>query len=118
VSLASFVVRATSIHPNHIAQAGLQAYGVGRRLCVTSKGFLALIPAEARIGNWIALLKGASFPYVLRGSRGDAHLVLVGEAFIPTWLGPVTVGHQIKGAAEELMKRESNANLSSWIRVC
>jgi hypothetical protein len=109
---------ATSPHPNHRVHAGLQAYGVGRRLCVTSKGFLALIPAEARTGDWIALLKGASFPYVLRGSRGDAHVVLVGEAFIPTWLRPITVGGQSKGAAEELMKRVSNADLRSWIRVC
>ena len=109
---------AASPHPNYRVHAGLQKYGVGRRLCATSRGFLALIPAEARTGDPIALVNGASFPYVLRRSTGDADHVLVGEAFVPTWLGPVPIGPFENGVAEGMMRVACNASMNSWIRVC
>ncbi|KAF2833466.1 hypothetical protein CC86DRAFT_400085 [Ophiobolus disseminans] len=107
-----------SAHPNHRIHAGLQAYGVGRRLCATARGFLALVPAEACAGDSIALVNGASFPYVLRRSLGSADHVLIGEAFVPTWLGPTPIGPFENGVAEEMMRKACNTSMNSWIRIC
>lgn len=71
-------------HPNHRIHAGLQSYGAGHRLCITKRGLLALIPAEAQIGDPIALFRGATFPYILRKAKEESNYVLVGEAFIPS----------------------------------
>jgi hypothetical protein len=98
-------------HPNHKINNGLQMYGVGRRLGVTSGGFLALLPAQAHKGDVIALFQGATFPYVLRRVNNSHGFILVGEAFIPTWateIGEVDV---------EAACRKSNIDLKSWIQI-
>ena len=56
----------------------LRNYAVGRRLCISKKGVLGLVPEDARIGDSIVVFHGGSFPYIIRES-GDQH-VLVGEA--------------------------------------
>ncbi|EON69072.1 hypothetical protein W97_08385 [Coniosporium apollinis CBS 100218] len=102
-----------SPHPNHRVHAGFQSYGVGRRLCITKRGLLALIPAEAQIGDPIAVFKGASFPYVLRKSKEESNHILIGEAFIPSWVGGIGERN-----AETLMREEWRVGLHSWIRIC
>ena len=109
---------ATTPHRNRRAHAGLQLYGVGRRLCLTSRANLALIPAESLAGDSIALLRGASFPYVLRRTSNGMDHVLIGESFIPTWLGPTPIEHLSHGVAEELFRTAGNIDLRTWIRVC
>jgi hypothetical protein len=108
-----------SPHQNHRVHEGLKAYGVGRRLCITKRGYLALIPAETQVGDGVALFKGATFPYVLRKSvderfRGAAN-VLVGEAFIP---GLVTHSQVGERNAKVLAREEWKIGLEGWIWIC
>ena len=51
-----------------------------RRLGRTAGGLLCLLPAEAKIGDSIALLQGGATPYVLRAA-GEEY-TLVGEAYV------------------------------------
>ncbi|PVH71200.1 HET-domain-containing protein [Cadophora sp. DSE1049] len=37
-----------------------------RRFCVTSEGYIGLVPANARVGDRISIIHGAQTPYVLR----------------------------------------------------
>ena len=61
----------------------------GRRLVRTAKGYLGLVPREARTGDMIAILKGGRVPFVLRSRGGSwqligasyVHGVMHGEAF-------------------------------------
>lgn len=55
----------------------LRKHGIGRRLGLSEKGIIGLVPADARPGDSICLLKGGSFPYLLR--KQDRHYVVVGE---------------------------------------
>lgn len=73
------------LHPNRRIHAGLLSNGPGRRLAITSRGYIALVPAETEAGDSIALFQGASFPYVLRKYGGKKRHVLVGEAFMPVF---------------------------------
>jgi hypothetical protein len=104
-------------HPNQRIHAGLQLYGFGRRLCTTSRGQLALIPAEARVGDSIAVFVGASFPYVLHSSGPVPNQVLVGEAFIPTWVAPQRHVPLWDGFAEDLFKKAGHTGFDEWIHI-
>ncbi|KAF2266544.1 hypothetical protein CC78DRAFT_149911 [Lojkania enalia] len=74
------------LHPNHRIHAGLRLNGPGRRLCITKRGFIALVPANSVVGDSLAVLQGASFAYVLRKQDGgEEGNLLVGEAFVPRW---------------------------------
>src|SRR3984957_20496097 len=61
----------------------------GRRLARTEKGYLALVPARAKVGDSIALCKGGKTPLILRPFAaswelvGDSyvHGIMNGEAF-------------------------------------
>jgi hypothetical protein len=105
-----------SPHPNHRIHAGIQLYGVGRRLCTTSRGQLALIPAEAQVGDSIAIFVGASFPYVLRKSGHETEHVLVGEAFVTTWVAPQRYGPLWDGYAEDLLRRGGHSYAEDLLR--
>ena len=67
-----------AMNPYRAIHNNLRRYGVGRRLALSARGILALIPADAKLGHCISLLHGSSFPYVLQ-KQGE-HYVVVGEA--------------------------------------
>jgi hypothetical protein len=46
-----------------------------RRFCITSKGYMALAPAEAVQGDLVCVLFGGQTPFILRPTRGNFHLV-------------------------------------------
>lgn len=52
----------------------------GCRLAVTEKGYLALVPAECRPTDSIALLKGGKVPYVIR--QKGLQCELVGDSYV------------------------------------
>ena len=62
---------------------------LGRKLCITSRGYIGLVPPFAEVGDAVFLIRGAQVPFVLRivegplsseGSRVLCHLV--GEAYV------------------------------------
>ena len=57
----------------------LGKYGVGRRVCLTEKGFIGLVPADTRIGDSICFFHGSNFPSIIRKHDSEKY-VLVGEA--------------------------------------
>ena len=79
--------------PNFTQRRSFERYltmAFGRRLARTEKGYLALVPAHAGVGDSIALCKGGKTPLVLKPSVagswelvGDAyvHGIMNGEAF-------------------------------------
>lgn len=99
---------------NHEINAGLKLYGVGRRLGITSRGYLCLLPAETQKGDFMALFQGATFPYVLRKLKGQNIYVLVGEAFIPSWWH-ANFGEE---DLETLSTKKWKVDTKSWIRIC
>ena len=56
----------------------LRKYGVGRRLCVSAKGVIGLVPQDTQIGDSIVVFHGGNFPYIIR--KCGEQYVLVGEA--------------------------------------
>ncbi|KAK0644474.1 heterokaryon incompatibility protein-domain-containing protein [Cercophora newfieldiana] len=46
--------------------AALQLYGVGRKFCVTEKGYLGWVPDDAKVGDEIVALKGTRLLFVAR----------------------------------------------------
>ncbi|KAF4335796.1 het-domain protein [Fusarium beomiforme] len=53
---------------------------VGRRVAVTNKSFVALVPAGTQRGDQICILQGALVPFVLRPC-GDGY-ILVGDCYV------------------------------------
>lgn len=96
-----------SLLSNRRLHAAMKTYAINRRFCITKRGFLALVPADAEIGASLALFKGASFPYVLRRHEQKT-FVLVGEALVPKYT---------RGRGEDLAK-EFNIRLNADIRIC
>jgi hypothetical protein len=79
----------TTLHPLRRLRAAMKHYGMGRRLGVCAeKKTLVLLPGDTQLGDKIAVLRGATFPYVLRdapepvGASERKAMVLVGEAFL------------------------------------
>jgi hypothetical protein len=60
----------------------LYEYGRGRRLGVTSDGFVGLFPASAQIGDNVALIRAAPMPCLLRIVKSSGDYVLVDEVHI------------------------------------
>jgi hypothetical protein len=68
-----------------------------RRLARTSKGYLGLVPAGTRVGDFVALLKGGALPFILRSRGGPwelvgasyIHGIMYGEAFDEQLCGDV-----------------------------
>ncbi|KAK3319024.1 heterokaryon incompatibility protein-domain-containing protein [Apodospora peruviana] len=56
----------------------LRRWAVGRRFCRTENGRLGFVPADAKAGDKICLIRGHGSLYVLR-EHGDKHHVAVGE---------------------------------------
>ena len=56
---------------------------IGRRICLTSRGYLAHVPAEAEIGDTIAVFLGAIVPFVIRRKpeKTTEHQI-VGECYV------------------------------------
>jgi Heterokaryon incompatibility protein (HET) len=55
--------------------------GVGRRIARTSKGHLALVAPETRVGDAIGLFRGGKTPLILR-PKGAEGWELVGDAYV------------------------------------
>ncbi|KAJ4293099.1 hypothetical protein N0V90_008381 [Kalmusia sp. IMI 367209] len=51
-----------------------------RRMVRTQKGYLALAPRSARVGDWIGVFKGGKMPLVVR-KKGE-HWILLGESYV------------------------------------
>jgi hypothetical protein len=96
------------LHSHRRVHAGLKRNGPGRRLAITERGFVALIPAESEIGDSMAIIQGATFPYILRQYGGKKRHVLVGEAFAPIYTC---------GRGESLAKEEFNRSIDGIIRL-
>jgi hypothetical protein len=94
-------------HRNRRIHNALSTNCIGRRLGVTKRGFLVLIPAEAEVGDPIAIFRGASMSYILREMESDSDCVLVGEAFVPAY----TCG------GGEGMANDIGDELDNWIRL-
>ena len=62
---------------------------LGRKLCITSRGYIGLVPPFAEVGDAVFLIRGAQVPFVLRTVEGPlssegSHVLchLVGEAYV------------------------------------
>ncbi|MCJ1382912.1 hypothetical protein MMC17_006025 [Xylographa soralifera] len=64
-----------------VLHKSMRDYGVGRRICLSRRGIIGLIPADTLMGDLICILHGAAFPYILR--KQGKHYLLVGEAYLP-----------------------------------
>ena len=96
--LATRLSKATAQHGNNIASVLHRDYdishvvdpqcSVGRQFCVTSGGYMGLVPKLTRVGNEIVVLDGAQTPHVLRGIPGGEDSTLMGERmFMGLWMG-------------------------------
>jgi hypothetical protein len=74
---------------------------MNRVLCVTEKGYMGLVPYEAKIGDQIVVLFGGNTPFLLRESDEDVHgerrWLLVGECYVHGFMD----GEAINGLDEE-----------------
>ncbi|KAE8446548.1 hypothetical protein EG329_011880 [Mollisiaceae sp. DMI_Dod_QoI] len=52
----------------------------GRRMMVTSKGYIGTAHPQSRVGDSIVLLQGASVPIILRSCEGGYKVI--GEAYV------------------------------------
>ena len=71
-----------------LVEAYLQCFAsgaLGRRLCITTRGYIGLVPSNTKIGDDIIVMCGHVVPLVLR-SRSDKY-VLVGECYIHGIMG-------------------------------
>ena len=55
-------------------------FRMGRRKAKTLDGYIGLVPAKTRIGDFVWLFKGGSVPFIVREDKGTMRLV--GEAYI------------------------------------
>lgn len=53
-----------------------------RRLARTKKGYLAVIPSQAVVGDHVALYKGGRMPFVVRRLREDDKRELIGPCYV------------------------------------
>ena len=58
---------------------------LGRRLCLTTRGYIGLVPRNTKVGDDFIVMRGHVVPLILR-SRGDKY-VLVGECYIHDIMG-------------------------------
>ena len=55
-------------------------YTLHRRLMISEKGYIGLVPIDCRSGDRICVLSGCSIPVILR-QKGDYH-ILIGECYV------------------------------------
>lgn len=60
--------------------SALSPCAVGRRFCVTEKGYFGMVPPKAEVGDKICVFLGARTPFVLR--KEGEKFKLVGESYI------------------------------------
>lgn len=53
----------------------------GRNFCVTSKGYIGIVPPKTEVGDKVCILFGGKSPFLLRDAGGGKH-VLVGECYV------------------------------------
>ncbi|KUJ23421.1 uncharacterized protein LY89DRAFT_713883 [Mollisia scopiformis] len=53
----------------------------GRRVCVTRKGFIGVVPPVSRVGDQVVVFGGMQTPTVVRG-RGEGGWEVVGECYV------------------------------------
>ncbi|KAF2177739.1 hypothetical protein K469DRAFT_676716 [Zopfia rhizophila CBS 207.26] len=51
-------------------------------LCFTKKGYLGLVPGDARVGDEVCVFHGGATPFILRRNESKHGHVLIGEAYI------------------------------------
>lgn len=75
-----------------------------RRVCVTEKGYVCLVPAFSKIGDGVAVVLGAQAPLVVRRVEGTVQELkyqLVGECYVlGTMYGEALVGIESPGVIE------------------
>jgi hypothetical protein len=79
---------------------------LARKFCVTQKGYIGLIPAEAQAGDSMAVFRGEDVPFVVRraGETGNEKWVLVGDAFVYGFMyGRGLEDELLDGRMEEIM---------------
>ncbi|KAK1831539.1 heterokaryon incompatibility protein-domain-containing protein [Podospora conica] len=58
-----------------------------RRLCVTGRGYLGVVPWGAEVGDEVVVLRGGGTAFVLRGAGKRGTFKLVGEAYVHGIMG-------------------------------
>jgi len=53
----------------------------GRKLCVTHKDHVGLVPNDAQVGDEVCIIPGGAVPFIMRSLGGDEK-VLIGEGYI------------------------------------
>lgn len=56
-------------------------FALGRKFCITDKGYMGRVPNRSRKGDRICVLKGGRVPFVIRGTANGQYQ-LVGECYI------------------------------------
>ena len=82
-----------------IAEQEYTTMAYGRRLGTTRNGYLALLPAETRVGDAVVLCEGGTTPLILRSAGwafelvgdGYVHGMMQGELFRPLEMTPMSV---------------------------
>jgi hypothetical protein len=54
----------------------------GRRLFISSKGYLGVAPAAAREGDAVCVLRGGAVPFIIRKHEGENCFTLVRESYV------------------------------------
>lgn len=76
VEIQTLNMRAVEFH------AAMVEVCVGRRIFVTTQGYIGLGPADAREDDLICVLHGSPVPFLLRPSETGGEFELVGECFV------------------------------------
>lgn len=75
-----FIARGDARMIKHAVEARLRRWAVEQRFCRTLKGRLGFVPADARGGDKICVIRGHGAPYVLR-EKEDGGYQAVWECF-------------------------------------
>ena len=82
-----------------------------RRLAITAKGYFALVPAESKVGDKVAILKGGKLPLIMR-AKGNVYR-LIGESYVH---GIMNGEAWDRGLCEKLNYRELRSTVAvSWL---
>lgn len=93
---------ATAQHPTHNTVAALLgSTAVGRRFAVTKRGYMALVPVDAVVGDVVAVFVGGQVPFILRShgnGEGKERYPLVGEGYLHGFMDGLGIeGVMMKG---------------------
>jgi hypothetical protein len=67
-------------HPDDRVEALIRRSCETRTFAMTERGYPALVPERARVGDIVCVLLGGDVPFVLR--RGEENYTIIGEAYI------------------------------------